>query len=154
VNLEKFDEWSKTPMVEDLIRFLDNVLQAFIDNAPDDIHKARFSAESERSLGLGAMGFHGYLQLHGIPFESVMAEVANRRMFRFIQLGAQMATAQLAEEKGNCLDADRLLQVVTETEVLTLEKTKKVLAKRDGATITLLVSQLQEGDEIVDLYSV
>jgi hypothetical protein len=65
-----------------------------------------------------------------------------------------MATAQLAEEKGNCLDADRLLQVVTETEVLTLEKTKKVLAKRDGATITLLVSQLQEGDEIVDLYSV
>jgi ribonucleoside-diphosphate reductase alpha chain len=104
VNLEKFDEWSKTPMVEDLIRFLDNVLQAFIDNAPDDIHKARFSAESERSLGLGAMGFHGYLQLHGIPFESVMAEVANRRMFRFIQLGAQMATAQLATERGEPRD--------------------------------------------------
>ena len=100
VNLEKFDEWVHTDMVQDLIRFLDNVLQAFIDNAPDDIYKARFSAECERSLGLGAMGFHGYLQLHGIPFEGVMAEVANRRMFKHIQQNAQIATRKLAEERG------------------------------------------------------
>lgn len=100
VNLEKFDEWVHTDMVQDLIRFLDNVLQAFIDNAPDDIYKARFSAECERSLGLGAMGFHGYLQLHGIPFEGVMAEVANRKMFKHIQQNAQIATRKLAQERG------------------------------------------------------
>ena len=70
VNVEMFEEWKKTPMIRDLVRFLDNVLQFFIDNAPDEISRARFSAEQERSLGLGAMGWHSFLNKKRIPFDS------------------------------------------------------------------------------------
>jgi ribonucleoside-diphosphate reductase alpha chain len=100
VNLEKFDEWSGTNMVYDLIVFLDNVLQAFIDNAPREIHKAIRSAEAERSLGLGAMGFHGYLQSKGIPFEGLSAKIANVRMFKHIQEQAIKATKAMAITRG------------------------------------------------------
>ena len=74
VNLEKYDEWKDSRMVADLIRFLDNVLQFFIDNAPKDIARAKYSAEQERSLGLGAMGWHSYLHKNRIPFESELAK--------------------------------------------------------------------------------
>ena len=74
VNIEKYDEWKNdTLFISDLIRFLDNVLQYFIDYAPEDLFRARFSANNERSLGLGAMGFHAYLQSKGIPFEGVIS---------------------------------------------------------------------------------
>jgi len=104
VNLEKFDEWSGTNMVYDLIVFLDNVLQAFIDNAPREIHKAIRSAEAERSLGLGAMGFHGYLQSKGIPFEGLSAKIANVRMFKHIQEQAIKATKAMAITRGEPSD--------------------------------------------------
>ena len=104
VNLEAYDEWKETTMVRDLIRFLDNVLQAFIDNAPDDISKARYSAIQERSLGLGAMGFHGYLQKLNVPFESVMAKTFNRNIFSYIRREALHETKLLAEERGEAPD--------------------------------------------------
>lgn len=104
VNLEKFDEWKNTQMVRDLIRFLDNVLQMFIDNAPDDIAKARFSAQQERSLGLGAMGFHGYLQNKGVSFESVAAKLINRNMFKHMKEEATHETKVLAHERGAAPD--------------------------------------------------
>jgi ribonucleoside-diphosphate reductase alpha chain len=100
VNLEKFDEWVDTDMVYDLIIFLDNVLQAFIDNAPREIQKAIRSAEAERSLGLGAMGFHGYLQSKDIPFEGLSAKIANNRMFRYIKAQATKATQTMARTRG------------------------------------------------------
>jgi ribonucleoside-diphosphate reductase alpha chain len=94
-------------MIRDLIRFLDNVLQVFIDNAPDDISKARFSAQQERSLGLGAMGFHGYLQNKNVSFESVAAKLINRNMFKYIQEEAINETKVLAQERGPAPDMVR-----------------------------------------------
>lgn len=106
VNLELFDEWSKLPLfVEDLVRMLDNVLEYFIANAPDDIYKAKFSASMERSIGLGAMGYHSLLQKKSIPFESAMATSVNRQVFSHIKRKAEAATVKLAQERGACPDA-------------------------------------------------
>jgi len=104
VNLEKYDEWKDTDMVADLTRFLDNVLQFFIDNAGDEISKARYSAERERSLGLGAMGFHAYLQKHNIAFESRDALALNTRIFRNIQNKSIEESMRLGKEKGEAPD--------------------------------------------------
>ena len=106
VNLEKFDEWSSSEtFIPDLIRMLDNVIEYFINNAPDELARARFSASQERSLGLGAMGFHAYLQKRGIPFESAMAKSFNLRAFSHIKNEASRATRELAEERGECPDS-------------------------------------------------
>jgi ribonucleoside-diphosphate reductase alpha chain len=106
VNLETYDEWKDNPQfIPDLIRFLDNVIQQFIDNAPDEIGRARFSAERERSIGLGAMGFHAYLQAHSIPFESAIAKGQNLQIFENIKAQASATTRQLAKERGECPDA-------------------------------------------------
>jgi len=104
VNLEFYDDWKDTNMVKDLIRFLDNVLQKFIDNAPDDLVKAKRSAIAERSLGLGAMGFHGYLQKNNISFEGVSTKGINKRMFRNIKMQALEETRLLAEQRGEAPD--------------------------------------------------
>jgi ribonucleoside-diphosphate reductase alpha chain len=104
VNLEKWDEWKSSGMVADLIRFLDNVLQFFIDNAPEELGKAVYSAYRERSVGLGAMGFHGYLQSKGIAWESWQAASENYVIFKDIKEQATDATYQLATERGECPD--------------------------------------------------
>jgi len=107
VNLEEFDEWKNDDMfIPDLVRMLDNVLTFFIDNAPDELHRAKLSAQRERSIGLGAMGFHAYLQRQHIPFESVLAKGANNRMFNRIKSEAVRATKQLAQERGECPDGE------------------------------------------------
>ena len=106
VNLEEYDEWKNNDLfIPDLIRMLDNVLDHFIHNAPPELHRAVYSARQERSLGLGAMGFHAYLQRHSIPFESVIAKVRNKNMFREIKEKANEATKLLAKERGHCPDA-------------------------------------------------
>ena len=90
VNLEKYDEWKNNDkFIPDLIRFLDNTLQSFIDNAPDELAKAKYSAHQERSLGLGAMGFHAYLQSKGIAYESALAKAQNLAMFKKIKEQAE-----------------------------------------------------------------
>ncbi|ALB01631.1 ribonucleotide-diphosphate reductase subunit alpha [Francisella persica ATCC VR-331] len=104
VNLEKYDEWKDTSIIKDLIRFLDNVLQFFIDHAGDEIAKARYSASRERSLGLGAMGFHSYLQLHRVPFESQRAKEINEEIFKHIKEQALEETLILGAEKGEAPD--------------------------------------------------
>ena len=100
VNLEKYDEWKDTDMVKDLIRMLDNVLDYFIENAPKEMHKAIKGATRGRDIGLGAMGFHAYLQSKGITFESAMASSRNRVMFEDIYSKAKDASIELAGEKG------------------------------------------------------
>ncbi|MEQ8736021.1 MAG: ribonucleoside-diphosphate reductase subunit alpha [Rhodospirillaceae bacterium] len=106
VNAEKWDEWSKDEgFIEDIMRFLDNVLQDFIDRAPDSMAQARYSAMRERSVGLGLMGFHSFLQERDVPFESAMAKSWNVRMFKHIRKGADAASVVLAEERGPCPDA-------------------------------------------------
>jgi len=104
LNLERYDEWKDAGIVGDLIRFLDNVLQYFIDNAPDTISRARYSAERERSLGLGAMGYHSYLQKHRIAFESEEALDLNKEMFKSIQEMAIQESEILAKERGEAPD--------------------------------------------------
>jgi len=106
VNLEKFDEWKDTTMIRDLIRFLDNVLEFFIENAGDEISRARFSATQERSLGLGAMGWHSYLHKHRISFESETAVTKNIKIFDHIKSEAVTETLQLATERDECPDME------------------------------------------------
>ncbi len=106
LNLETWFEWKDDPrFIPDVMRFLDNVLQNFIDTAPDSMAKAKYSAMRERSVGLGVMGFHSFLQAQNVPFESVVAKVWNKRMFKHIREGADAASRQLAEERGPCPDA-------------------------------------------------
>ncbi|WP_227672508.1 ribonucleoside-diphosphate reductase subunit alpha [Komagataeibacter sp. FXV3] len=106
LNLETWDEWKDNPQfIEDVMLFLDNVLQDFIDRAPDDMERARYAAMRERSVGLGVMGFHSFLQARNVPFESVVAKSWNRRIFKHIRTQADAASRKLAEERGPCPDA-------------------------------------------------
>ncbi|WP_312815199.1 ribonucleoside-diphosphate reductase subunit alpha [Brevundimonas sp.] len=106
VNAETFLEWREEPrFIEDLMRFLDNVLQDFIDRAPDAMSQAVYSATRERSVGLGLMGFHSFLQAQGVAFESAMAKSWNMRLFKHLRREADKASKLLAEEKGPCPDA-------------------------------------------------
>ncbi|HEU4779891.1 MAG TPA: ribonucleoside-diphosphate reductase subunit alpha [Steroidobacteraceae bacterium] len=106
VNFETWEQWSAEPrFIEDVLRMLDNVLQEFIDHAPASMDSAKYSAMRERSVGLGAMGFHSWLQNNGIPFESALARAANLRMFKHLRRGADAASRVLAEERGACPDA-------------------------------------------------
>lgn len=106
LNLEYFDQWRDSPQfIEDTMEFLDNVLQYFIDHAPDAIARARYSAMRERSVGLGALGFHAYLQKNSIPFESVVAKVTNMKIFRHIKDACEAADRALCTRRGPCPDA-------------------------------------------------
>ena len=106
LNLETWDEWNgDKQFIEDVMRFLDNVLQDYIDRAPDEMARAKYSATRERSVGLGVMGFHSFLQARGIPFEGAMAKSWNLKIFRHIAAGAQEASMLLASERGPCPDA-------------------------------------------------
>jgi ribonucleoside-diphosphate reductase alpha chain len=107
VNVAKFSEWQNDEyFIGDLIEMLDNVLSFFIEHAPDELNKAAYSAQRERSLGLGAMGFHDYLQQLDVPWESALAVSINRRIFKNIKEKALAATQRLAESRGECPDAE------------------------------------------------
>ena len=106
LNLETYDEWKDNKLfLKDVAEMLDNVLNYFIDNAPDSISRARYSAQRERSIGIGALGFHAYLQRNGIAFEGVMAKVANNRIFKSIREGLDNANKELGLERGEAPDA-------------------------------------------------
>ncbi len=107
INADTYWEWKDDPrFIEDVMRFLDNVLQDFIDRAPPAMAKAVYSAQRERSVGLGLMGFHSFLQSMNVPFESAMAKSWNTRLFKHIRMGADAASLKLAEERGPCPDAE------------------------------------------------
>lgn len=107
LNLETYDEWNKDAnFLHDVAEMLDNVLTYFIDNAPDTISRARYSAQRERSIGIGALGWHAYLQRNGIAFEGVMAKVANNRIFKHIREGLDNANKKLGKERGEAPDAE------------------------------------------------
>ena len=106
LNLEYYDEWKdNTQIVEDIMRFLDNVLQDFIEKAPEGMAKAKYSAMRERSVGLGVMGFHSFLQSKNVPMESAMSKVWNKKIFMQIKQGVDRASKLLAKERGACPDA-------------------------------------------------
>jgi ribonucleoside-diphosphate reductase alpha chain len=106
LNAESFMEWREHPtFIEDVLRFLDNVLQDFIDRAPPAMEPARYAAMRERSVGLGVMGFHSFLQSQNVPFESALAKSWNMRLFKHVRREADKASRILAEERGPCPDA-------------------------------------------------
>jgi ribonucleoside-diphosphate reductase alpha chain len=106
LNLETWDEWNKDKLfIEDVMRFLDNVLQDYIDRAPDEMARAKYSAMRERSVGLGVMGFHSFLQARNIPFEGAMAKSWNFKIFKHIRAQVDEASMMLAHERGPCPDA-------------------------------------------------
>jgi ribonucleoside-diphosphate reductase alpha chain len=106
VNLEYFDAWEKdTQFIPDVMEMLDNVLEHFISNAPHHIERARWSAMRERSVGLGAMGFHAYLQKRGLPIEGVMSKITNKSIFKHIHSECSRADHILCERRGPCPDA-------------------------------------------------
>ena len=107
VNLEYFDEWSKDKQfLRDVAEMLDNVLQYFIDNARPELSRAKYSAEQERSIGIGALGFHAYLQKHGIPYESAIAGNRNEKIFKHIRSGLDKANTELGTERGEAPDTN------------------------------------------------
>ena len=106
LNLETWDEWNEEKgFIEDVMRFLDNVLQDYIDRAPDEMARAKYSAMRERSVGLGVMGFHSFLQARQLPFEGAMAKAYNLKIFRHIREQVDAASMLLAQERGPCPDA-------------------------------------------------
>lgn len=113
LNLEKYDEWKNTTIVEDLIVMLDNIIQYFIDNAPSPLAKAVYSAAQERSLGLGTMGFHYLLQKNNIPFESLKAIDLNKKIFKIINERAIKSTKNLGMFYGECPDLQTVLKITS-----------------------------------------
>ena len=106
LNLETYLEWRSDPLfIEDVMRFLDNVLEDFIETAPESMARARYAAQRERSVGLGVMGFHSFLQSQDVPIESAAAKAWNRNIFRHIRGHADAASRTLAGERGPCPDA-------------------------------------------------
>ena len=107
LNLETYDEWKNEPeFIEDVMRFLDNVLTDFINKAPDSFKDAKYSAMRERSVGLGVMGFHSFLQKKLIPLETVVSKSWNNKIFKHIQTSVDLASKKLSDERGACPDAE------------------------------------------------
>jgi ribonucleoside-diphosphate reductase alpha chain len=139
INLESWFAFKDHPLfVEDIMRFLDNVLQDFIDRAPEGMERARYSAMRERSVGLGVMGFHSFLQSQNVPFESVIAKVWNLRMFKHIRAQADAASRVLAEERGPCPDA---------ADVGVMERFSHKMAIAPTASISIIAGNSSPGIE-------
>ncbi|QJE74001.1 ribonucleoside-diphosphate reductase subunit alpha [Aerophototrophica crusticola] len=139
LNLEYFLEWQDHPtFIEDTLRFLDNVMTDFIAKAPDDMARARYSAMRERSVGLGVMGFHSFLQSQMLPIEGVMAKVWNKRMFAHIKRQADAASVKLAHERGPCPDA---------AEYGVMERFSNKLAIAPTASISIITGGASPGIE-------
>ena len=139
LNLESWFSWKDDPQfIPDVMRFLDNVLQDFIDRAPEGMERARYSAMRERSVGLGVMGFHSFLQSEKVPFESVIAKVWNNRMFRHIRAQADAASVALAHERGACPDA---------AEYGVMERFSHKMAIAPTASISIIAGNSSPGIE-------
>ncbi len=139
LNLEYYDDWHADKIfIKDIMRFLDNVLDDFIKKAPDSMHKAKYSAMRERSIGLGVMGFHSFLQSKNIPFESVTAKVWNKKIFAHIKEQADICSYDLAVEKGPCPDA---------LEVGAMERFTNKLAIAPTASISIITGNSSPGVE-------
>jgi ribonucleoside-diphosphate reductase alpha chain len=139
LNLEFYDEWKdNAEMIEDVMRFLDNVLQDFIEKAPDSMRKAKYSAMRERSVGLGVMGFHSFLQSKNVPLESAMSKVWNKKIFQQIKQGVDKASKLLAKERGACPDA---------AEVGIDERFSNKMAIAPTASISIIANNSSPGIE-------
>jgi ribonucleoside-diphosphate reductase alpha chain len=139
LNLEFYDQWKDNQLIiEDIMRFLDNVLQDFINKAPDSMKNAKYSASRERSVGLGVMGFHSFLQSKNVPIESAMSKVWNKKIFQNIKQQADKISEKLAIEKGACPDA---------SECNIMERFSNKLAIAPTASISIIANNSSPGIE-------
>jgi ribonucleoside-diphosphate reductase alpha chain len=139
LNLEYYEAWKDNEiLIQDVMRFLDNVLQDFIDKAPDSMQKAKYSAARERSVGLGVMGFHSFLQSKNVPMESAMSKVWNKKIFQQIKTQVDKASKDLAIERGACPDA---------AEVGAVERFSSKLAIAPTASISIIANNSSPGIE-------
>ena len=139
LNLEFYDEWKDNDqIVKDIMRFLDNVLEDFINKAPDSMSKAKYSAMRERSVGLGVMGFHSFLQSKNVPIESAMSKVWNKKIFQYIKEEVDKASQELAKERGACPDA---------AEVGIAERFSNKLSIAPTASISIIANNSSPGIE-------
>ncbi len=139
LNLEFYEDWKDhSEIIEDVMRFLDNVLQDFIDKAPDSMSRAKYSATRERSIGLGVMGLHSFLQNKSVPIESAMSKVWNKKIFQNIKQQVDKASQKLAIERGSCLDAQ---------EVGAEERFSNKIAIAPTASISIIANNSSPGIE-------
>lgn len=139
VNLEYYNEWKDDKeFIPNIMRFLDNVLEDFITKAPDTMARAKYSAIRERSVGLGVMGFHSFLQSQNVPIESVMAKVWNNKIFEYLKKEVDSASVMLAEERGPCPDA---------LEVGVKERFSNKMAVAPTASISIICGNSSPGIE-------
>lgn len=139
LNLETYDEWKNTTLVQDLIEMLDNVLTYFIENTPDEISKARYSAMRERALGLGVMGFHYFLQKNSVAFESQAARNLNKEVFNHIHTEAVISTKRLGIERGECPDfiTDLTFTLYDESKITVKSSDMVTIVNRDNLSSSL-----------------
>lgn len=145
VNLELWENWKDNQIfIEDIMRFLDNVLTDFINKAPDSMRKAKYSAMQERSVGLGAMGFHSYLQSKGIPIDCALAKSLNLKMFSKIKADVDASNTNLAKERGSCPDANVKYQGLTFDRQVRFSYT---MAIAPNASISIITGSTSPGIE-------
>ena len=145
--MEYFDEWKSDALfLRDVAEMLDNVLQYFIDNAPSAISRAIYSATRERSIGIGALGWHAYLQKNSIPWESAMAVGRNHQIFKHIRTGLDNANLKLGHERGCAPDMANDIEIEFEDGIIINYKPNELVMLVDGTT--KLASNIDENDEI------
>jgi ribonucleoside-diphosphate reductase alpha chain len=151
LNLEYYDEWKNdNKFLSDVAEMLDNVLQYFIDNAPDPIARARYSASRERSIGIGALGWHALLQKKNMPWESSMAVGLNKQIFKHVREKLDEANQTLAQERGEAPDAQS--EIILEDgngNIKKLNSSEKITVIRNNKQISIRVFEIIEGDEII-----
>lgn len=150
VNLEYFDDWKNNSLfLQDIAEMLDNVLQYFIDNAPKTVSRAIYSATRERSIGVGALGFHAYLQKNNIAIEDIDAEIANRRMFKHMRTKLNEANLKLGSERGEALDIQSEILFEDDSgNSISVKSSDFVTVVRDGEEMSIRACAVIEGDDL------
>lgn len=148
LNLEYYDEWKNDPLfLRDVAEMLDNVLQYFIDNAPDAVKRAKYSAMHERSIGVGALGFHAYLQKNNLPWESALAVGRNKQIFKHIKDGLDKANIELGKERGEAPDVQSLITVEGEDGmILEINSSSFVEVERNNQIMKIRAFEIEEND--------
>jgi ribonucleoside-diphosphate reductase alpha chain len=153
VNLEYYDDWKSDPLfLKDIAEMLDNVLSYFIANAPEVVHRAKFSASRERSIGIGALGWHAYLQKNNIPWESALAVGKNKRIFKGIREQLDLANIELGQERGEAPDIQSEIEITNDAgDTIKLNSSSKVKIIRNNQEVIVRAFQLEEGDEYLEM---
>lgn len=153
LNLEHYDEWKDDPLfIADTAEMLDNVLQYFIDHAPSTIERAKYSAMRERSIGIGAMGFHALLQKKNVPWESSMAVGLNKNIFAHIRKSLDAANKKLGLERGEAPDVQSVIEFEdVDGNTRSVNSSDFVSVIRDGEEMSVRACAVLEGDELLNV---